>query len=83
MRTESDETLAKVAEAVRDLFDEYDGPITRETSAADVEEWDSLANVQLMVMIEQMLGVRFTTAEIHNFKNIGDLVDAVGRKNNG
>lgn len=83
MTSESDATLAKIAEAVRDLFDDYDGPITRQTCAADIEEWDSLANVQLMVMIEQALEVRFTTSEIHNFKNIGDLVDSVDAKKPG
>jgi acyl carrier protein len=81
--TEGDETLSKVAEAIRDLFDDYEGPVTRETSAADIEQWDSLANVQLMVMIEQSLGVRFTTAEIQGFKNVGDLVDGVDSKKVG
>jgi acyl carrier protein len=76
---QSQALLDDVAECMRDLFDEYEGPITRETSASDVPQWDSLAHVQLMVMIEMKLGVRFTTAEIQTFKNIGDLVDAAAR----
>lgn len=83
MTDNGDGTLAKVTEAIRDLFDDYDGPVTRETSAADISDWDSLANVQLMVMVEQATGVQFTTAEIQNFKNVGDLVDAVDSKTAG
>jgi acyl carrier protein len=72
--------LAKVADIIRDLFDEYDGPITRETVAADVPQWDSLSNVRLMVFIEQEFNVRFSTAEIQGFKNLGSLIDALVKR---
>ena len=81
--TESPEILARIGEVVRDMFDEYQGPISRELSAKMVPQWDSLANVQLMVQIEQALGVRFTSREIQGFQNLGELVDAVDRKKRG
>jgi acyl carrier protein len=72
--------LEEVTQIVRDLFDEYDGPVTRTLSARDVAQWDSLANVQFVVLIEQALGVRFNTDEIGTFHNLGDLLDAVAKK---
>lgn len=72
--------LAKVSEVIRDLFDEYDGPITMETTADDVPQWDSLSHVRLMVMIEMELGVHFSTSEMQSFKNLGDLVNAAAKQ---
>lgn len=73
----------QIVEVMRDLFDEYEGPISRETSASDIPQWDSLAHVQLIVMVEQEAGVRFSTAEIESFRSLGDLVDTVERKKAG
>ncbi|MEN7536750.1 acyl carrier protein [Aurantiacibacter flavus] len=71
--------LEKVSEVIRDLFDEYDGPITMETTANDVPQWDSLSHVRLMVMIEMELDVHFSTSEMQSFKNLGDLVNAAAK----
>ncbi len=72
--------LDKVTDIIRDLFDEYDGPVTMETTANDVAQWDSLSHVRLMVMIEMELGVRFSTSEMQSFKKLGDLVDAAAKQ---
>ncbi len=74
------DTLRKMTDIIRDLFDEYVGPVTRSLSAKDVDQWDSLANVQLVVMIEQTFGVRFKADEIGRFQNLGDLLDSVEKK---
>lgn len=76
----ADENLTKVTEIIRDLFDEYSGPVTRELSAKQVPQWDSLAHVQLMVMVENACGVKFTSQEIRQFKNLGDLLDLIAEK---
>lgn len=76
----SQQTLDQIAAVMRDLFDEYDGPINRTTTARDIPQWDSLANVQLMVLIEQAAGVRFTTAEVQGLASLGDLIDLIERK---
>jgi len=75
-----DDDLEKMTEIVRDLFDEYDGPVTRKLCAHDVEQWDSLMNVQLIVLIEQAFGIRFSTRDVGQFKNLGELLDAVQAK---
>lgn len=70
----------KLTECVRTLFDEYEGPVTPELDAHAVKQWDSLANVHLMVMIERAFGLRFTTEEIQNLANLGQLADLVAKK---
>ena len=69
--------LDKITAIVRDLFDEYAGPVTRSLSARDIAQWDSLANVQFVVFIERAFGVRFSSAEVARFKNVGELLDIV------
>lgn len=76
---EQEAVLARVADVMRDLFDEYDGPVTMHTTANDVAQWDSLSHVRLMVMIEMELDVRFSTSEMQGFRNLGDLVQAAAR----
>ena len=71
----------QVTAIIRDLFDDYEGPVTMETTANDVAQWDSLSHVRLMVMIEMELGVHFSTSEMQSFKNLGDLVRAAEKQN--
>jgi acyl carrier protein len=75
-----DEVIARIEPIFRDLFDEYDGPVTAALTAADVEQWDSLANVQLMVMVEHDFGARFSTNEIVELKNLGALAALIVAK---
>jgi acyl carrier protein len=75
-----DAQLETVERIVRDLFDEYEGPVTRALTAAQVEQWDSLSNIQFVVLTEQAFGVRFSSAEVRGFRNLGELLDAVARK---
>jgi acyl carrier protein len=70
----------RLADTIRDVFDDPTLQINRETTAADVEGWDSLTHINLIVAVEKEFRVRFTTAEVTSLKNVGDLIDAVGRK---
>ncbi len=54
--------------------------LTASTTAADVEGWDSLANVQIIVAIEKAFGIRFRTGEIAAIKNAGDLVARIASR---
>lgn len=75
-----EDTLTTVSGIIRDMFDEYDGPISRSLTATEVAQWDSLAHVQLIVAIERACRIRFNSGEIRNFENLGELIDAVDRK---
>jgi acyl carrier protein len=54
--------------------------LKRETTANDIEEWDSLTHVQLIVAIERHYKIKFNSSEIRNFKNVGDLLDTIEKK---
>ncbi len=53
--------------------------LSRATTAHDVDGWDSLANVELMVELEQAFGIRFRTGEVADLENVGQLVDLIER----
>ncbi len=72
-----DAILADVTEVIRDIFDEYEGPVTPDLNAAKVPQWDSLAHVQLMVLLEKKFGIRFKMSEIQSFKNLGDVIASI------
>ena len=66
--------LKKLEQIIRELFDDYSGPVTPALSARDVEQWDSLGHIQLMVMIEKVFGIRFDLDEVRRLPNLGELV---------
>lgn len=69
------EILAKVTEIVQDQLDLDALELTADSIAADVEGWDSLAHVRIMIALEQAFGVRFTTNQITSTENVGQLLD--------
>ena len=71
------EILKKITEIARDVFDNDEVELTEQTTAADVEEWDSLSHLSLVSDIEDEFGIRFTLAEISGSKNVGELIDAI------
>ena len=77
---ERDDILKKVEEIFREELEVDDLVLTDETTADDVEEWDSLSHVQLVVALEKGFGIKFTSREILSWDNVGDLVDCIAGK---
>jgi acyl carrier protein len=73
-------TLDRLTEVFQDVFEDDDLVIARETTAADVEEWDSLMHVTLVVNVEREFGLRFKSSEVSALQSVGDLVDLIERK---
>lgn len=71
------DTLAEVSQIIRDVFDDDELSITRSTTAAEVAAWDSLMHVTLVLQVEATFGIKFSSSEIANLKNVGELVDLV------
>jgi len=71
------EVLAKLTEICRDVFENDDVELNFETTAADIDEWDSLTNLSLINEIEIEYGFKFTMAEIQGLRHVGDLVDTI------
>lgn len=74
---EISEILKQVNAIFIDVLDEDGIVLTYETSAVDIEEWDSLTHVQLIVAIEKHFKIRFVSAEIRNWKNVGEMCGAI------
>jgi len=73
----------RLTEVFRDVFDDDTIVIVPETTAKDIEGWDSLANIELLVAIEKRFSrVKFNTGEVANLRNVGELVAAIKRKTN-
>jgi acyl carrier protein len=73
-------TIEIVSEIFRDILDEDDLVLAPATTAEDVEAWDSLTHVQLMVAIEKRFGIKFSSREISRFQNVGELLAAIENK---
>ena len=71
------EVLKKVTEICADVFELDDLVLTFETTAEDVEEWDSLSHLSIINEVEMGFGIKFTMAEIQGLKNVGSLVDTI------
>ncbi len=72
--------MDKLTRIVRMVFEDDEITIDRETTAHDVDGWDSLSHVNLIVAVENSFGVRFSQKELLTFKNVGDLLDSIERK---
>jgi acyl carrier protein len=66
-----------------DALDNEDVKLTNETTADEVEGWDSLTHIQLVVGIEKHFKIRFSSQEIQRWKNVGELVESIYIKNPG
>lgn len=72
--------LTEITPIFQDVLDNEDIQLTSETTAADIEEWDSLSHIQLIVAIEKHYKIKFTSIEISGFKNVGDMCGAIQQK---
>ena len=77
---ERSDIFKKVNEIFCDELDNDDIVLTDETRADDVEEWDSLSHVQLIVAIEKAFGIKFTSNEILSWNNVGELIDSIEKR---
>lgn len=77
---EKNEILTKVQEIFRDVLDNDEIVLKGETTANDIEEWDSLSHIQLIVAIEKAFKTKFTSTEILKWKNVGEMVDSLNSK---
>ena len=77
---EKNEILAEVQDIFRDVLDNEEIVLNADTVADDVEEWDSLTHIQLVVAVEKHFKIKFTSKEILSWKNVGEMIDCIASK---
>ena len=72
-----EEIYDKLNEVFQDVFDDEDITVNDATVASDVEGWDSLEHINLIVAVERCFGIKFTMGETTGLKNVGEMVDRI------
>jgi acyl carrier protein len=73
-------TYEKLTAVFRDVFFEDDLQLTPETTADDVDGWDSLTHIRLILAVSKAFGVKFSATEVGNLKNVGEFVTLIEKK---
>lgn len=77
-RAEILETLNEIFIDVMDLDSDF--KLSEDMTADDIEEWDSLSHIQLMVAIEKKFGIKFTAKEVLDWEDVHDCIDSIEAK---
>lgn len=74
------QTLKQINTIFIDVLDNEDVVIEEATQATDVDEWDSLTHIQLVVAVEKHFKIRFTSKEIQSWNNVGEMLNCIHEK---
>ena len=77
---ETPEIYQKLNGIFRDVFDDDSIAVRADLTAEDVEEWDSLSHIRLVLTVERAFNVKFSASEIGKLKNVGEFVDLIRSK---
>lgn len=70
----------RLNEVFRNVFDDDEITVTRETTAEDIDDWDSLEHIRLVGAVEREFGIRFTMKEVSTMKNVGEMMDIIAER---
>ena len=73
-------TLEQLQPIFEDVLDQPGLAVTRESNAQNVEDWDSLAHVNIVTAVESKFKIKFALGELQDLKNVGDMVDLIDKK---
>lgn len=72
-----EEIYSRLNEVFRDVFDDDTIEVNAETTAEDIEDWDSLNHITLIDAVESEFKVRFTMGEVSGMKNVGEMAEII------
>ena len=72
-----DEIYKKLTKVFREVFDDDSIVLTSETTADDIEDWDSIEHINLIAAVEDAFGMRFQMREVSGMKNVGEMVQII------
>lgn len=79
-RLTKEEIYKALDEVFQDVFDDESIHVGPETTADDIEDWDSLEHINLVVAIENRFGMKFNMNEVTSLKNVGEMVDLISER---
>ena len=71
------EIFKKLNEVFRDVFDDESITVADETTAEDIDDWDSLVHITLIAEVEDAFGIKFPMKTVISMKNVGEMADAI------
>ncbi len=74
------EIMEKVQRIFREVFDDDTLVIEDSTNSSDIEDWDSLEHITLVVSMEKEFGLKFDLKEVNELANVGEMVDLIASK---
>jgi acyl carrier protein len=78
--TDIAEIYQKLGGIFQEVFDDESVVVRPELSASDVDGWDSISHIRLVLTVERAFDVKFSASEVGKLKNVGDLVDLIKSK---
>ena len=75
-----EEIFDNLNEVFRDVFDDENIVVNENTTADDIEDWDSLEHINLVVAIENEFGIKFSMGETTSLKNVGEMVSLINQQ---
>ena len=75
-----EEIFEKVQEIFRDVFDDEELIISDRTNSDEIEDWDSLEHISLIVSMEKAFSMKFDIKEVNKLENVGEMIDLIKRK---
>lgn len=75
-----EEVFERLNGVFQDVFDDESITVSDITTANDIEDWDSLEHINLIVAVENEFGMKFNMGEVNGMKNVGEMVDIIMSK---
>ena len=72
-----EEVFEKLNQVLQDVFDDDEIQVDDNTTSGDIEDWDSLEHINLIVAVEKKFGMKFNMGEVTTMKNVGEMADII------
>jgi acyl carrier protein len=72
--------IERLNEVFQNVFDDDDITVDRDTTADDIDDWDSLEHIRLIAAVEREFGIKFTMKEVSAMKNVGEMIDIIAER---
>ena len=72
--------MKRVTDIFRDVFDDEELMIYDSTNSDDIEDWDSLEHITLIVSMEKEFGLKFDIKEVNKLENVGEMIDLIKKR---